>query len=647
MVVNRREREVQGIEAVRDISGLEQVDLAILAIPATQCLEAVKELAYQKGTKAFIIISAGFGELTEKGVRMEQDIVDVVNEVGGNLIGPNCIGIINQHYQGVFTTPVPVVKSTGVDLISSSGATAVFIMEAGIPRGLTFNSVFSVGNSAQIGVEEVLEYLDVHFNPETDALVKLLYIEEIREPVKFYKHASSLIRKGCRIAAIKSGGSEAGGRAASSHTGALASPDVVIRALFRKIGILYCSSRNELITVGSIYSYKELKGKNIAVITHAGGSAVMLSDALSNGGLEVPEIKGPEVQDLLDYLHEGSSVSNPIDFLATGTADQLGIIIDYCEHKFDQIDAIVVVFGSPGLFDVSNVYKVLNVKMDVCRKPIYPVLPSIMNAQKEIDYFLSKGRINFPDEVELGVALARIYNSPKLETNFNTLKTEVDTEAIARVLSEAETGYLLPSQVAQLLEAVGIPQASESTVRRPEECAMAAEKIGYPLAMKVVGPVHKTEVKGVALNVYSSQRLHDEFNRLMNIEGAEGVLVQQMLKGHELFIGAKKVENYGPLIMCGLGGIFIEALKDVSSAFAPVSQGEALQMIGRLIGKSLFDGIRGQKAIDKMMFAELVQRVSLLVSKVPQIVELDLNPLIATDEQGIITVDARIRIEQD
>lgn len=645
MVVNRREREVQGIKAMPSISEIDQVDLAILAIPAVHCFEAVKELAYHKETKAFIIISAGFGELTEKGAQLERDIVAVVNEVGGSLIGPNCIGIINQYYQGVFTTPVPTVKSSGVDLISSSGATAVFIMEAGIPRGLAFNSVFSVGNSAQIGVEEVLEFMDVHFNPETDAKVKLLYIEEISKPVKFYKHASSLIKKGCRIAAIKSGGSEAGGRAASSHTGALASPDVVIRALFRKIGIVYCSSRNELITVGSIFSYKELKGKNIAVITHAGGSAVMLSDALSNGGLDVPEIKGQEADDLLDYLHEGSSVSNPIDFLATGTADQLGIIIDYCEHRFNEIDAIIVVFGSPGLFDVSNVYKVLNVKMDVCKKPIYPVLPSIMNAQKEIDYFLSKGRINFPDEVELGVALTRIYNSPKPNADFDTLKVEVDTEAIAQVISEANPGYLSPNGVAQLLRSVGIPQAEEATIHTLDNAMDAAKKLGYPLAMKVVGPVHKTEVKGVALNIHSSQRLHDEFERLMVIPDAEGVLVQQMLKGHELFIGAKKVENYGHLIMCGLGGIFIEALKDVSSAFAPISQAEALQMIGELIGKSLFEGIRGQKAIDKMLFAELIQRVSKLVRDVPQIAELDLNPLIATNDRGIITVDARIRLE--
>ncbi|MCF6318609.1 MAG: CoA-binding protein, partial [Proteobacteria bacterium] len=383
LAVNKREETIQGIQSYKNIKDLPDVDLAILSIPAQFCPETIEELAKNHNTKAFIVISAGFSELNEAGEILEQRMIDVANKYQAALSGPNCIGIINQNYHGVFTTPIPQLDSkNGCDFISSSGATAVFLMEAGMQVGLRFSSVYSVGNGKQICVEDYLEYLDEIYDPNTSAQTILMYLENISKPQKLLKHATSLIAKGCRIAAIKSGTTQAGSRAASSHTGAMATSDMATRALFRKAGVVYCSSRDELISVASVFSYKKLVGKNIAVITHAGGSAVMLTDALEKGGLQVPLIEGELADELLDYLYTGSSVSNPIDFLATGTAEQLGIIIDFCEHKFDFIDAMVVVFGSPGLFDVENVYKVLNVKMDVCKKPIFPVLPSLVNAQK-------------------------------------------------------------------------------------------------------------------------------------------------------------------------------------------------------------------------------------------------------------------------
>jgi len=642
-VVNPKETVVQQIKSYKSVAELNEVDLAVLAIPAKFCLETIKILAQTKNTKAFIIISAGFSEETEVGEELEQEIVKVIEEFDGCLIGPNCIGVLNANYQGVFTTPIPKLDPKGCDLISSSGATAVFIMEAGMPLGLTFNSVFSVGNSAQIGVEEVLEYLDNSFD-ENSSKVKLLYIEEIKNPVKFYLHASSLIKKGCKIAAIKAGTSAAGGRAASSHTGALATSDEIIRALFRKTGIVYCSGRAELITVGSIFTYKELTGKNFAIITHAGGSAVMLTDALSRGGLEVPEITNTTANDLLDYLYPGSSVKNPIDFLATGTADQLGIIIDYCEHKFDEIDGIIVVFGSPGLFDVENVYKVLNVKMDICKKPIFPVLPSIVNAQKEIEYFLSKGKINFPDEVELGNALCAIYNTPQ-PTEKEVSLPKIDKKAIRAVIENAKNGYLTPEEIGRLLNAASIPTTQEAVATNLGEAQTIAEKLGFPLVMKVVGPVHKTDVNGVVLNVNSLEQVENEFERLINIKDANSVLLQQMLSGTELFIGAKHEPSYGHLIMAGLGGIFIEILKDVSSAISPVSEKEAAQMICRLKSNQLFEGVRGMDPISKTEFINIIQRVSALVKLAPEIIEFDLNPLLAT-KNGIIAVDSRICIEK-
>ncbi len=643
-VVNPKSDEVQGIKSFRDVADLPQVDLAILAIAAKFCPQAVDILATQKGTKAFIILSAGFHEESEEGAKLEKQIVDTITHTGGCLIGPNCIGVMNTNYAGVFTTPIPKFTPNGVDFISGSGATAVFIMESSIPRGLTFNSVYSVGNSAQIGVEEVLEYLDINFDPQNSSRVKMLYIESINNPKKFLQHAQSLIRKGCRIAAIKAGSSSAGSRAASSHTGALASSDVAVDALFRKAGIVRCYGRDELATVASIFMHPELQGKNIAVITHAGGPAVMLTDALSNNGLEVPPIDGPKAQQLLTKLFPGSSVANPIDFLATGTAEQLGYIIDACENDFHNIDAMVVIFGSPGLFPVYDVYDLLDQKMKECRKPIFPVLTSVMNVKDEIEHFIAKGRIFFPDEVALGNSLTKIYHTPKPAPE-KTVLPKINEKVIREVIGNSSNGYLTPDAVQQLLDAAGIPRAGEAVVTTANDAAIAAEKLGFPVVMKVVGPVHKSDVGGVVLNVKNSETARKEFERMIKINGTTAILIQPMLKGVELFVGAKREDKFGHLVLCGLGGIFIEVLKDVKAALAPIDTNEAINLIQGLKGYGIVKGVRGQEPVNEQTFAEIVSRVSALVSVAPEIFEMDINPLLGTKDK-VVAVDARIRIER-
>ena len=348
-VVNPKEDEVQGLKVFHDVKDIPQTELAILVVAARFCPDYVDYLCAEKGVRAFVIISAGFGEETKAGAALEQRILDTCERYGAALIGPNCIGLLNRHHHSVFTLPIPDLNPQGVDFISGSGATAVFILESAVIKGLQFNSVWSIGNGKQIGIEDVLQYMDEHFNPDTDSKVKLLYIENIANPDKLLFHASSLIRKGCRIAAIKAGSSESGSRAASSHTGAIASSDSAVEALFRKAGIVRCFSREELTTVGCIFTLPELKGRNFAIVTHAGGPGVMLTDALAKGGLNVPRLEGPIAEELKAQLFPGSSVANPIDFLATGTAQQLGLIIDYCEQRFHEVDAIAVIYGTPGL----------------------------------------------------------------------------------------------------------------------------------------------------------------------------------------------------------------------------------------------------------------------------------------------------------
>jgi len=637
-IVNPKEVEVQGVKCYHDVSQLPFVDLAIIAIAAKYCPSTVEILAQQKNTRAFIIISAGFSEEGEEGKLLEQKIVDSVNKVNGCLIGPNCIGVLNQFHTSVFTTPIPKLDPKGVDFISGSGSTAVFIIESGIPKGLTFSKIYSVGNSAQMGVEDVLEYLDESFDPEKSSRVKLLYIEGISHPTRLLKHAASLIRKGCHIAAIKSGSSTAGSMAATSHTGALASSDEAVEALFRKAGIVRCNGREELTTVASIFMHPELKGNNIAIITHAGGPAVMLTDVLSDGGMKIPHLESPE---LLAKLYAGSTVSNPIDFLATGTAEQLGEIIDFVENKCDNIDGMAVIFGSSGLFPVYDVYKLLNEKMKTCRKPIFPILPSVINVKKEIEYFLSEGRISFPDEVVFGNALCKVYNTPQPAMEVPSFA--VNKEKIRHIIDNAQPGYLSPDEIQELLDAAEIPHAGEAVVRTKDEAVEAAQKLGFPVVMKVVGPVHKSDVGGVALNVKDAESVGREFYKMITIKDTTAILIQPMLSGIELFVGAKQEPKFGHLILCGLGGIFIEALKDVRSGLVPVSENEALSMIRRLKSYKIIQGIRGQEGVNEYRFAEIITKLSALLEAAPEIKELDLNPLLGNGDK-IIAVDARIRL---
>ena len=643
-VLNPKEDEVQGIKTVHDVSALPPTDLAILVVAARFCPDYVEQLASQAQTRAFIIISAGFSEETPEGAALEQRILDTCERYGCALIGPNCIGLLTRYHHSVFTKPIPPLDPKGVDFISGSGATAVFILESAVTKGLRFNSVWSVGNGHQIGIETVLEYMDEHFDLEHDSLVKLLYIENISDPDKLLYHATSLIRKGCRIAAIKAGSSESGSRAASSHTGAIASSDSAVEALFRKAGIVRCFGREELTTVGCIFTLPRFTGKNFAIVTHAGGPGVMLTDALSKGGMQVPPLTGPVAEELKTKLLPGSSVANPIDILATGMAEHLGLAIDACE-QMDDIDAIMVIFGTPGLVKIFEVYNVLHQKIQECRKPIFPILPSVSTAGPEVQEFLKRGHVNFSDEVTLATALTQIMKTPA-PADQNVVINGVDVPRIRRIIDGIDTnGYITPNLVHELLAAAGIPTVPEFVSAQKDEICAFAEKCGYPVVAKVVGPVHKSDVGGVALNIRSKEVLSAEFDRMMQIPEATAVMVQKMIKGTELFIGAKYEERFGHVVLCGLGGIFVEVLRDVSSGLAPLSYEEAYSMIHSLRAYKILKGTRGKRGINERCYAEIIVRLSTLLRFATEIKEMDINPLLA-DENDVIAVDARILVEK-
>lgn len=642
--VNPKDNSVQGVQTFSSLENLPMIDLAIIAVNAKYCPDIVEFLAKEKNARAFIIISAGFSEESDEGTKLEERMVKTVNETGGCLIGPNGIGVLTQTYAGVFTTPIPKFDPMGCDFVSGSGATTVFIIESGIPKGLHFASIFSVGNSPQCGVEEVLEYWDDSYVHGESSPVKLLYIENISNPDKLLHHASSLIRKGCKIAAIKAGSTEAGSRAAASHTGALTSSDSAVEALFRKAGIVRCYGREELTTVACIFMCRPMQGKNIAIITHAGGPAVMLTDALELGGLNIPQLPdSPKKEELKEKLLSGSSVENPIDFLATGNALHLEATIDACENDFDEIDAMAVIFGSPGLFSVKDVYSILDKKMKTCKKPIYPILPSVINVKEDLAYFLSHGNVNFPDEVVLGKALTKVVNTPDPSTE-QIIKEGVDIARIRSIIDNCNDGYIAHKEIEQLLKAASIPIAKEIVANTSDKALAGAAEIGFPVVMKVIGIIHKTDVGGVVLNVNSKEQVLHEFKRLMAIPDVTSILIAEQLQGLELFVGAKYEPGFGHVILCGMGGIFIEVLKDFSSALAPLNYNEAISMIRDLKSYKIIKGYRGKEGINEHKFAEIIVRLSTLLRFATEIKEIDINPLIGACD-NIYAADVRIRVE--
>lgn len=646
-VVNNKEVSVQGFKSYPHVRDIPSADLAIISVPATLCIETITLLAQEKNVKAFIVFSAGFSEESEQGALLEKELLRVVQTHNVCLIGPNCSGMFNMFHQSIFTQPIPLLQSDGVDMVSASGGTATFIIEAAFKLGVRFHSVWSVGNATQNGVEEILEYWDTSFCPTESSRIKLLYIENIRQPRKFLQHTSSLIAKGCHIVALKSGVSESGSRAASSHTGAIAGSDIAVDALFRKAGIIRCHSRQEMINVCAVLSQKPLKGKNIGIISQAGGPAVILTDALSAGGLNVPLLDQEKAALLKQQLLPGTATTNPIDLLGTGTADHLDKAISHCLNHHPELDALAVLYGNPGVGNVEEAYRILAERLASSPIPIYPIMPSVVMATKEMEEFIAKGNVCYHDEAILAKALSLVINrqSNTYETSSPTPSAHISQ--IRHVIQgiKQQEGWLSPEDTRALLQAGNIPMVKEFVSHNKEEIMQFASEIGFPVVLKVVGIVHKSDVGGVIVNIQTEEQLSVAFDKLMQIPNAQSVLLQPMLSGQELFIGAKYEEEFGYIVLCGLGGIFVDILKDVSYGLAPLSEQEARIMVRSLKSYPLIQGARGQKGINEQAFIDIIVRFSQMLPHAQEVKEIDLNPLLATEE-SITAVDARIYIKQ-
>ncbi|MGD9188238.1 MAG: acetate--CoA ligase family protein, partial [Desulfobacteraceae bacterium] len=642
--VNPKTPDILGHPTFTSIDDLpEAPDLAIVAIPSKFAVATIEALA-NKGTGAAIVLTAGFGEKDDAGKKAEDAMLKIANAAQMTLVGPNCSGFLTKSYKGKFAGIIPTRPGGEVDIISGSGATVDYVMERGHNRGLSFGNVINLGNSIQVGVEDLVQLYDDNYGPDS-ARILMLYMESIKKPAKLLRHAGSLVDKGCAIVGIKSGATAAGERAAASHTGAMATSDTAVGALFEKAGILRVDSRADMINAACVLAIAKgpLRGKRVCVVTDAGGPGVMMSDELNRRGMELPLLK-TKTRDLLgEILPAESSTANPIDALPSRTADQIKAITGVLgDQEYDTIDAIAILLGDSGMSDNTQIYQAISEAMDHCPIPVFPMFSSVFSSTAIIDEFVSHEKVFFPDEVPLAKALANVAHLRKPERALSVLDG-YDKAAVGDVLG-GQSGALSPEVVNGVLQAAGFKLPRQIEVFKRDDLASSCARVGFPLVMKVIGPLHKTDVGGVKLGIGNDEEALQAWDEMLNIDNAQGVLIQPMIGGIEVILGASREGAFGHLVMFGLGGIYAEVLKDVQFGLAPLSEDESLRMIRDIHSYAILEGVRGEPGMDIDLLADNVQRLSRLVHDFPRIKEIDLNPIkgMGTD---LYAVDARIIID--
>jgi len=642
--VNPKTPDILGLPTFQTIDELPGIpELAIIAIPARFVLSTLQDLA-DKGVTAVIVMTAGFGEKDDAGKAIEQEMLVMAEKYSMALVGPNCSGFLTPTYKGKFAGIIPTIPGGAVDFISGSGATVDYVMEHASTRGLSFGTVINLGNSIQLGVEDLLEMYDQNYNQENNHIL-MLYMEAIKKPKKLLHHARSLVKKGCALVGIKSGATAAGQRAAESHTGAMATSDTAVDALFKKAGIIRVQSRVELIDVASVLAATKgrIKGNRVCVITDAGGPGVMLTDELNRQGMVLPELSQETRNRLAEILPAESSLVNPVDTLPSRSAQQIRDIIHVLsEHERNRIDVITVLLGDSGMSDNTPIYNEISIAMDDSPIPIIPMLSSLVSSHQKLATFMSQGRCFFSDEVAMGQALGKVTTWVPPELPAIDLK-HYDKAAIAETLA-GKTGALDPFLVKRVLESAGFLLPKQIEVHNVDDLSEACTQVGFPQVMKVIGPLHKTDVGGVVVGIKDVDSAGDTWSKLMLIPDAQGVLIQPMIGGTEVILGACREGDFGHLIMFGLGGIYAEVLKDVSFTLAPVAKDESYQMIRGIQSYAVIEGARGEAGMDIDILADCIQRLGCLVHDFPEIAEIDLNPIKGVGSQ-LFAVDARILVE--
>lgn len=659
--VNPKADTVSGIKSyksVKDIPG--QVDLALILV-RNDFVSSVIDECGEKGIKGLVVITAGFKESSHEGAVMEQEILEKVRKYGMRMVGPNCLGIINTDAEymmdATFAEALPTAGRIG--FVSQSGALGAAILNISKDMNVGLNQFVSIGNNSDINGETMMEY----WEDDTDVDQILLYLEAISNPANFRKLASRITKKK-PIIAVKSGRSAAGAKAASSHTGALAGADLATEALLKQCGVIRTDSMLELFETASVLTHCPLpKNNRVAIMTNAGGPGIMATDALCAAGLEIAQLSDKTMEILKAELPPAASVKNPVDMIASATIDQYKFTLEtlIADENVDMVMVIFLPLMNVNPMDISNA--VMEIKAKHPKKPVI----GVMMANNEFFDEIVKHHTNIPFfryPEPAASAMARLDAQRKwVERPVGTEPTySVDYEKAKTIIKgalEADRDQLTTLESIDVLEAYGIRTCKYAFAVNVDEAANAANQIGYPVVMKITSTKisHKTEVGGVIVGIASEEQLRSEYTALLSrlasygysASDLDGVIIQEMVTGsREVVCGIATDPQYGHMMMFGLGGIYLETIKDVAFRIAPLTDIDAEEMIKSVKAYKILMGARGEKAVDIEQIKEIMLRLSQLVKDFSFIKELDINPLKISDKTAEgIAVDGRIQVDME
>lgn len=650
---------VQAYPSVLEIPG--EVDLAIIITPA-DTVRTVMEECGQKGVRGVIVISAGFGESSPEGKAKQDELVETARRYGMRLVGPNCMGIINTDLEinmnATFSSVFP--PAGAIAMSTQSGALGLAILEYARNLNIGLSTFISIGNRADVSSNDLLEYWAE--DPATKVI--LLYLESFGNPKRFVRIARS-VTLNKPVVAVKSGRTSAGSRAAASHTGALATAEVASEALFAQTGMVRVDTLEELFDVANLLSHQPLPGgKRVAILTNGGGPGIMTADACADRGLELHALSDKTVSELKSFLSPRASAANPVDITADGSADTYRRALKLLARD-DGVDIVIVIFVPPIPVRSEDVADAIRALAPEFRKRGKTLVASFMGSRgASIQCDSEEGgcvpSFAFPEHAAAALASACEYSQwlqrsrgviPELEG----IDKERASDVVASALKRSSTRHLWlePDSIAVLLQAYGIKLAESKSVTTAEDAARAAEEIGFPVALKLLSDKisHKTEVGGVVLSLGSSGEVKKAFSQIKGCledlgeaDAMQGVTVQQMIsEGIEVIVGLTQDPSFGPLIMFGMGGIHAEFFKDIAFRIHPLTDVDVRDMVRSVKAYQLLTGWRGSKPSDIEALEDLLLRVSAMVEDLPQISELDLNPVMAQEEgRGYVVVDARV-----
>ncbi|MFQ5455405.1 MAG: acetate--CoA ligase alpha subunit [Nitrospirota bacterium] len=632
----------------------DRIDLAIIAIPAKGVLSAIKECV-PKGIQVAIVISSGFKEIGKDGAVLERELIDNIKELGIRVVGPNCLGIINTAIGLNATFAADMPPCGKIAFFSQSGALCTTILDWAIEKNIGFSKFISLGNKADLTEIEFIEFL----SKDEETNVILGYIEGIENGQRFI-HIAREATKNKPIILIKAGGTKAGARAASSHTGTLAGSDVVYHAAFRQSGILKADTVEEIFNYALAFASQPIiRGSKIAIITNAGGPGIIAADACERAGLEIPSISHKTVEELRNKLPSTASIYNPIDILGDAKADRYKTAMEGIVND-PVIDGILVVLTPQAMTDIEESAEIISSYTDISI-PVFTSFMGGISIKRGVEV-LQRNNIPNYDYPEKAIAsfkkmaeYSAWQESPEGSiTSFNN----IDIGKVKEVISYARAkNQLLLSEIGtrNILEAYGFKLPINILAATSGEAVLAAEKIGYPVVMKIASPdiLHKTDVGGIKVGITDKNEVKRAFIEITNNARRYmpealiwGVLIQEMVRGgKEVILGINYDPQFGPVLMFGAGGIYVEVLKDVTFRVAPVTCEEADDMIKGIRLYPLLKGVRGESPSDIKGIADAICRISQLAVDFPDIIEFDINPLIVRGEgEGAIAIDARCSI---